>query len=310
MNYYLILSEPNGLVPSEELLTQLRAEGTVTIIKTSENTKGFIDKIDTTTPCVLGIDPDVCDWNLDVEPLLKLDNIKAVCTQSNSFDWISPKRLKEKNIVICNLAGFSTDSVAEYAICMAMEGAKKLPIHLKNNFSVDWKAPVPMLLKGKTLGVVGLGRIGTRVAEIAKGIGMNVVYWSKNKRNDRFKYLELDELFSTVDILIPTFSENEETTKLVTTTRLDLMKKTSIVVGLNRIKNICNEDYIIEKVSNGEIGGYAFEGDNAKPYTEYKGNIWPLPSLAWYSDFSLEEMNRILVENMISVGKGDPQNVV
>jgi lactate dehydrogenase-like 2-hydroxyacid dehydrogenase len=211
---------------------------------------------------------------------------------------------------VVNCAGFSADAVAEYAIAMAMNVARHLPIFIKNGWKVDWRAPKPMLLKGKRLGVVGLGRIGKRIAEIGKGIGMEVVYWSRKSRDSRFKYVSLKKLFNTSDVIIPALVENTETLRLITEDLLKSIKKTAYLVGLNRIKVLWNEEKIIDMVHKGKIAGYAFEGDNAKPLPEYKGNILALPPMVWYTKESLDNLLEMWVNNIISFAKGKPINVV
>lgn len=258
---------------------------------------------------VIGIDPDVVEWDLDVEAFDNIPNVKAVCTQSTSFDWVKPAELKKKNIVVCNAPYFSTDSVAEYAICLAMESAKRLPMHLKNNLKVDWSV-TPMLLKGKTLGVIGLGHIGKRIAEIGAGIGMEVIFWSRKSKDERFIYTELPELFKTSDVVIPALVENEETKKIITKELLDTLKPTAIVVGINRIKKIFDEDYVIKLVEDGKIGGYVYEGDNVKELTAFKGNIWSVPPIAWYSQESIDNLMSIWLETICAAGRNKPINIV
>ncbi|OGG29840.1 hypothetical protein A2973_02080 [Candidatus Gottesmanbacteria bacterium RIFCSPLOWO2_01_FULL_49_10] len=174
MNIYLIVSgKTSGL--SEQQLKKLQSFGEVITIS-HKGKLGEIHKL-TQDPSdkILALDPTSFDWELDLEALQNIPKVKAVITQSTSYDWIKPKELKKKGVVACNCPGFSADSVAEYAICMAIEAARRLPIHVKNDGKIDWNVK-PMLLKGKTIGILGLGRIGNRMAEIAQGIGMNVIY--------------------------------------------------------------------------------------------------------------------------------------
>lgn len=259
---------------------------------------------------ILAVDPAPFEWDMDAETLSNVPNVVAVCPSSTSFDWIKPKALKKLGIIGCNCPGFSADSVAEYAFCMAIESARKLPITIKNGWSLPWLER-GMLLKGKTLGVVGLGRIGLRVAEIGQGIGMNVVYWSRNTTDHRFTQLtDLDDLFRQVDVLIPTLVENAETKQLITKKRINMLQPHVIWVGINRIRVLWDEQYVIEKVNKGELGGYAYEGEDRQDITVYQGNVWSLPAVAWQTQDSLDTLLDIWVENMLAVQRGKPQNVV
>ena len=308
MKLYFIVSSDDD-VPSKDLLSKLKNIGEVVVVRH----KGQLSKLDQLKKDedekVLALDPGVFDWNLDVETIKEIPNVKAVCTSSTSFDWIKPKLLKEMGVIGCNVPGFSKDSVAEYALCMAIEVARRVPVLVKNNWKCDFEQQ-PMLLKGKVAGVLGLGRIGTRMAELCQGIGMEVIYWSRKSVDKRFKNVELDELFKTADLIMPALIENDDTKKIVTHQRLDLMKKTACLVGINRVRAIWDEKYVLEKVKNGEIAGYAFEGEDAKEPSAYEGNVWSLPAMAWFTKDALENLMRIWVENVKAAAEGNPQNVV
>lgn len=310
MKIYLI-NPGKETLPNSQQSAQLEKHGEVITILHTGKLADLTQLKEDQDQKIIGVDPDSFSWDLDVEALDNISNVLAICTSSTSFDWLKPAELKKRGIVACNVPGFSSDSVAEYAIAMAIEVSRRLPIFIKKGWDVDWDhRPQPMLLKGKKLAVIGLGRIGTRVAEIAKGIGMEVIYWSRNKRDDRFTYVELDELFSSCDVLIPTIVENEETKKLITKDRLDMLQKSTTMVGINRLRQLWDESYVMDKVTKGELGGYAFEGEGNNPGGEQNGNIWSLPAMAWYTKDSLENLMRIWVENLVAAAKGEYQNVV
>lgn len=309
MKFCLIMSK-DGLYPTEAQMKELKKYGEVQIIVHEGKLSELSQLKKDTSEKILAVDPDSFQWDMDGESVKDIPNVKAVCTQSTSYDWVKPKILKEFGIHTINCAGFSSDSVAEYAITMAVDVARKLPLLIKNMWKIDWAASKPMLLKGKKLGVVGLGKIGTRIAEVGQGIGMNVIYWSKNTRNKKFAFAELEELFKTADVIIPALSENDETKKIITHELIDTVKPTSSLVGMNRIKILWDEEYILKKVARKEIAGYAFEGENAKELSNYEGNVWSLPPMSWYSQDSLNNLLRVWVDNMILVAKGTPQNIV
>ena len=176
--YFIIPSE--DFLPASSLLDRIREQGVV--VETIAHTGHLRDleqlKNDSSAK-ILAIDPDFCNWELDTESLASIPDIQAICLSTASFDYANPDEVSKLNIPLVNVPGFNTDSVAEYALCMAIETARRLPMVIKN----QWQ-PVgltePLLLKGKTAGIVGLGRVGTRIAEVLHGIGMKVIYWSKH----------------------------------------------------------------------------------------------------------------------------------
>ena len=309
MKIYFLVPDGKDTVPTASQLDSIKEHAEIEIIPHKGKLAEIAKLKEDSSEKILAVDPDTFEWDLDAETLKEIPNVKGVCTSSTSFDWIKPTELKGMGILGINVPGFSSDSVAEYAVCMAIETARQLPMVIKNGW-IPTPMDKPFLLKGKKAGVIGLGRIGKRMAEILQGIGMEVLYWSRSSTDARFKKVELDELFRQADLIMPALVENKETKQIITNARIDLMKPTSIFVGINRVKAIFDEDYLIQKVERGEIGGYAFEGDNRKSLEEYKDNIWALPPIAWATHDSLENLMQIWVDNIIALAKGQPQNVV
>ena len=305
----ILIVPSDDVLPSEEQMTRLRSFAEVeTIFHTGKLSELEGLKSDHSEK-ILGVDPDSFDWELDAASVAHIPNVRAVCTSSTGFDWLNPSELKKHGVLAINAPGFSTDSVAEYAVCMAIEVARKLPLIIKDGWKLG-SISEPFLLKGKRAGVVGLGRIGTRMAEILQGIGMDVVYSSRTATDDRFNKVELDELFRTSDVIMPALAVNDVTRALITREHLDMIKPTSVLVGIGGMKKIWDDPYIVEKIGKGELAGYAFEGEGAEPIEHYEGNILPLPAMAWATGDSLRTLMEIWVANLEAVAKGEPRNVV
>jgi phosphoglycerate dehydrogenase-like enzyme len=307
MKIYIIL--PSGfLTLPESRLTELKKFGEVSVI----NHSGKLSEIEALRndpeEKILGVDPDVVEWDLDVKDLEKIPNVKAICVDATAFDWIKPALLREKGIIVVNSPKFSTDSVAEYIVCLTMCVARRLALDMKNNNKIDWTNP-PMLLKGKKFGIVGLGTIGKRVGELMQGMGMDVIYWSRESKDDRFTYVELDDLFKMADVIVPTFVVKPETTALITKERIDMMQESALLVLLNKTDLAVTKEYLLEKVAKKEIGGLAFEDDGAKSLASYEGNVWATPAIAWYSQTSLDNLTNIWFDGMVAMASGKPINV-
>ena len=299
MNIYLIISTKE-LEISKEQKKLLESVGNLKVIYHKGKIGDIIELKTDTEEKVIGIDPDVTDWVLDIEAFDDIKNVKAICTQSTSFSWVKPEILKKKGIAVYNVPGFSADSVAEYIIALAIEGARCLPLHLKN-MEVDW-ATRPMLLKNKKIGIIGLGSIGRRVAELGNGIGMNVIYWSPHSRDERFSYMELIDVIKQADILVPVLKDSSETKGIVTNDLIDQMKTNAVIVGIciGKEKDLFDEKHVISRVEAGKLGGYAFEGKNV---TEIKStaNIWGVPPVAWYTKDSLDNLFDGWIKNIVKV---------
>jgi glycerate dehydrogenase len=307
MHIYLI-SEFETRVTSTQKKT-LQSLGEVYFITHKGKLTDLAQLSNDTNEKILALSPTAFDWQLDVNDVDAIPNIKAVITQSTSFDWIQPQELKKRNIIACNCPGFSSESVAEFALSMAIDVSRRLPLIIKNNWKENVEAQ-SMLLKGKTLGIVGMGRIGTEMARVGAGIGMEIVYWSRSNRNAKYTYLTLPQLFKTADVLMPALVENEETKGLITPTLVDTMKPSAIIVGIGRVRDLLPQDYIFDLVAKNKLGGYAIEGHGTKTLTEYQGNVWALPPMAWITLDSRTKLFDIWVENIIHVASGTPQNVI
>ncbi len=308
MNIYIVVADFDATITKAQQ-KKLERYGTVFHITHHGRLSELAELTKDPEEKILALSPTAFDWKLDMGEVEAIPNVKAVITQSTSFDWINPTALKKQGIIACNCPGFSSESVAEYAFAMAIDVSRRLPLIMKNN----WKADANMgsvLLSGKTLGVVGLGRIGRAMAAKGKGLGMHVLYWSQNSRTPDYEYADLPDLFRRADVLMPALAVNDDTAKLITKEHVDTLKPTAVVVGIGRVKNLLPQEHILAKVAKNELGGFAIEGGDTKPFTEYEGNVWALPAIAWITNESMERLVDIWVENMIAAATGKPKNVI
>lgn len=237
---------------------------------------------------ILALDPDFVGWKFTAEDIDSVKNLKAICLQTTSFSYIDGAHAATKGISVTNLRGFSTEAVAEFALMMLIGVARKMPVVIKDGFVQDFEKHKGIELKGKKVGIIGLGNIGTRFAELCQGIGMEVTYWSHTNRDARFAFAELSELFEQSDVVFPAMAKNDESVRVITDELLALLKKEAIFVSIAH--NIYNHALILDMVKRGALYGYAFEEDNGNP-AKYEGNVLALPAIAWSTDAS-RDLNR------------------
>jgi len=167
---------------------------------------------------------------------------------------------------------------------MLFNVARQTPRLIKDGFPLDFDKDFMkyrgLELHGKTAGIIGLGHNGLAIAERLKGLGLDIIYWSKESRNDKYEYRELVDVIENADVVIPAFAHNEESDKLLTDEILDKLKSTAIIIDVIELEN---RDKITQLVKDEKIFGYGFE---AKPHTfnDYEGNIWAAPAYAWVTD--------------------------
>ncbi|MEG0872596.1 MAG: 2-hydroxyacid dehydrogenase [Clostridia bacterium] len=260
---------------------------------------------------ILVVDPDWYSWNINAEHLSKIKNIKGICLATTAFDWIDLEYCKEKNITVTNIPKYSTDSVAEYAIFLMMCLAKKFPIQLKKDYKMEYS--IPMLtteIRNKTVGIIGLGTIGSKVAEMCNSLGMNVIYWNRTEKNNNYKKVDLDTIFTTADYIIPTFATNNETKKIITDGLINKMNGNALINVINNPEEVCNHQLLVRLAEEEKIS-YAFEiYDDGKKVYDYKGNIMATAPYAFYTKEAIERLVEIWCQNAISIIKNIPQNIV
>ena len=259
---------------------------------------------------IICVNPDYVNWKLKSDDYKNIPNLKAILGAATSFSWIDASYANDNGITIANVRSFSTQAVAEWAIAMLFNVSRQVPRLIKDGFPLDFDKDFMkyrgLELHGKTAAIIGLGHNGIAIAERLKGLGLNIVYWSKNTRNNEYKFSELNDIFETADVIVPAFAHNDETDALITDELLAKLKSSAIIIDIIELKNI---DKIIELVKEGKIFGYGFE---AKPnsFDKYVGNVWAAPAYAWVTDGSMNNMMTKWVENMIDAASGKFPNKI
>ena len=262
------------------------------------------------TEKILMVDPKWYKRNMRKEHISKIKNLKAICINTTAFDWIDWQYCKDNGIIVTHTPKYSTDSVAEYAIFLMMCLAKKLPIQIKTNYKMEYTHEMLNAeIRNKTVGIIGLGTIGTRVAKLCDNLGMKVIYWSKSPKENKYEKVEINDIFEKADFIIPTFSINEETRKIITDDRIKMMKGNSLINIIINPTEIYNHKLVLERAENNEIN-YAFEIYDNKTLNDYKGNIMATAPYAFYTKESIDRLVDLWCNNTISVLENKPQNVV
>ncbi len=166
---------------------------------------------------LLGFQIDVQQDVIDAAPGLKY--IGALAT---AYGTINIAYAASKGIPVCNLAGYSTEAVAEFTLAAILFQIRSIEegLHRARQGNYDFAGIKAKELKNSNFGVIGLGNIGKRVAELAAGFGAKVSYWSREEKDVPFQYRELDELLSVSDYISVNVAETPETVGLLNATNL------------------------------------------------------------------------------------------
>ena len=245
---------------------------------------------------VIIYDPDFGGWNFSTEILENSVNIKAIFLGTTDKSYIDLNYCDNKKIKVFNIPRYASDSVAEYLVMYMFNCAKKIPLQLKNNNLQDFSNYFEqMQLRNKKVGIVGYGNIGSAVANICNGIGMDVCYWDRNKKDCNYIYSSLENLFSTCDVIYLCLAINEDTKNIITDDLLNKLIENCIFISCTG-KQLFNFELIEKKLINKKLFGYALEEPNRR-LDSYDGNVMVTSEYAWFT----KEANESRINLWISI---------
>lgn len=201
--------------------------------------------------------------NKDV--LDKLPDLKMIATRSTGIDHIDNEECKNRNIVVANASTYGSNSVAEYAFGLILAVAKKIveAHQAVENDEFDPEGLTGMEIFGKTLGIVGLGKIGSNVARIARGFGMNVLVTEQRPDEEvlkkyEAKLVDLETLLRESDIVTLHVPSEKDTYHLINRNNIKIMKKGSILVNTSR-GAVVESEAIVWALNKGILRGVGID---------------------------------------------------
>jgi lactate dehydrogenase-like 2-hydroxyacid dehydrogenase len=241
--------------------------------------------------------------------IMDKSNIKIIQIMATGMNNVDLEYAKKKGIIVKNVAGYSTNAVAQLTFAFVLEIMNKVRYfndYVNNEYSssdifthiINWNE-----LNNKKWGIIGLGAIGKKVAEIATAFGCEVSYYSTSGKNNNsdYKKIELNSLLKNSDIISIHAPLNENTKNLLNKNNLNLIKKGAILLNLGR-GGIVNEKDLSEIIDkNGFFAGFdvfskePIEKDN--PLLKSK-NILLTPHIAWASVEAREKLVKLAYENI------------
>lgn len=193
---------------------------------------------------IIGIDPDNFGGfegaKEKITQLLKLlPKVKAITLSTTSFGWIDLNYCKKRNITVSNIPGYSRESVAEHVLALLLCLAKRIIISDRQNQKNQYKLEKGIELKGKTLGIIGLGNIGSRVAELGNCIGMKVIAYNHSpKAQTGVEMKSLDEVLKESDVISINVTSTDKNKNLINENELRKVKKGIFIVNLADRENV------------------------------------------------------------------------
>ncbi len=264
-------------------------------------TFGELEVYQTTSPLQLEErikDVDVVILNkvkLNESNLSSAKKLKLICVTATGFDNIDINYCWRNEIAVCNVKGYSTNSVAQLTVSMALS----LITHL-SEFDEYVKSgkytesgvhnhlrPYFNEIDGKTWGIIGLGNIGGRVAKIAHALGCDVIV-NAHRKKEGFNCVDLDELCRRSDIISVHVPLNADTKGMIDEKRIAMMKEKAIFINVSR-GAVTDEEALTAAIENGRLGGLGIDVfsvepmSQSSPYNRILGrkNVIFTPHMAW-----------------------------
>jgi D-lactate dehydrogenase len=203
---------------------------------------------------------------LNKELIDKLPNLKFIATRSTGFDHIDVNYCKSKNILVSNVPEYGTKTVAEWTIGLMLALMRKIYYaidQIKESESFDLSNLRGEELDGKTLGVIGTGRIGKQVIKLAKAFGMNILAYDsyndeKFAEEHQIKYVSLEELLQNSDVITIHTNLNPSTYHLINQNNINLIKKGAYLINTAR-GGITETSALIYALKEGILKGVALD---------------------------------------------------
>ena len=250
--------------------------------------------------------------------------VKLVCVAATGVDNIDVDYCREQGIAVCNVRGYSSDSVAQVTVAMALSLACHLPSYNRFIASGEYSAtrfpnhlePYYHELSGMTWGLVGYGNIAKRVASVADALGCHVAVYSRTPAPDR-ENLDIDQLCRRADILSIHVPLNDGTRNLIDRRRLSLMKPSVILINVAR-GAVTDEQALADAIAENRLGGLGVDVFSTEPMPENhpfaaiadRENVCLTPHMAWGAHEARVRCMQEIAVNIKSFATGGTRNRV
>lgn len=285
----------------------------------------FVDYPKTTDPAKLieeAKDADamiLANMPMPADVLRKCDNLKFIDVAFTGVDHVGLDAAKEKNIAVSNASGYSNEAVSELVIGTTLSLARNLrSVEDRCREGKDKTGLVGWEIKGKTVGIIGLGKIGTRTAELFHAFGATVLAQSRTHHDSIAEYIEQvtqEELLRRSDIVVLHCPLNGSTRGMINAEKLAMMKPTALLVNVARGPVVVEKD-LAAALENGVIAGAAIDVFDKEPPLDtaspilHAPNCLVTPHVAFATQQSMSLRAEIVFDNLAKWMEGHQINTI
>ncbi|TJY42270.1 D-2-hydroxyacid dehydrogenase [Cohnella pontilimi] len=260
------------------------------------------------------------------ETLAELPGLRYIGVLATGYDVVDAKEASERGIVVANVPAYSTDSVAQFVFAMLLELCHHVGRHDESVKRGEWTSSIdfsywrtPLLeLAGKTFGIIGMGRIGARTAEIAAAFGMKVKAYTRRMEGAPphafIEWASLDDVLETSDVVSLHCPLTPDTEGLIDRRALSRMKPSAFLINTSRGKLLVEQD-VADALNEGRLAGAALDVLSAEPPRNGSPlltakNCVITPHIAWATQEARQRLLDAAVKNVEAFLKGKSINVV
>jgi len=263
----------------------------------------------------------IVGWtNLTKNIIDSAKKLKMVSIWATTCHYTNLEAAKERGIVVTHVPGYATEAVAEHAFALLLAAIRRLPSadkHVRRG-DFDWRPFGGVELHGKTLGIIGTGAIGCRVAEIAKAFKMQILGYDKYPNLKRaeeigMKYVDLYTLLKESDFVTLHVSLTSETERLIGKKEIEAMKKGAVIINTSQGK-VINEKALVDALKSGKLSFACLdvfeEEPPAKDNPLFKlDNVILSPHIGFHTVEAAKRCTDICIDNVVKFLERHPQNV-
>ena len=261
---------------------------------------------------------------MNEQTLKKADHLKMIAVTATGTNIIDKAYTDKRGIAVSNVGGYSTMSVAQHTFALALYLVHKMNYfdsyvksgqYIKSDIFTNLEMTYQEL-DGKTWGIIGLGNIGKKVAQIARVFGCRVIYYSTSGKNQNER-VDFDTICRESDLLSIHAPLNNATENLMNKDAFQKMKKSAVLINVGR-GPIVNEEDLVEALENGEIAAAGLDVISAEPMREENplmkikdsGKLVVTPHIAWASTEARQRLVREVYLNIEAFLRGEKRNIV
>lgn len=316
----IVILDSKPLNPGNLSFEKLKEFGNVTVYKECPNDSEEIIKRAKGAEILL-----LCYTKITKDVIEKLPKLKYIGVLSTGFDSIDLEAARDHGIVVTNVPAYGTDAVAQFSLALLLEITTRVGHHDREVKKGRWEregfwyfGDFPLIeLTGKTIGIMGLGKIGLAAAKIYKAMGMNVIAYNRSQNDEAkafVKYVRKDEIYEKSDIIDLHLPLNDETKDIINEDSISRMKDGVIIINTAR-GGLIDEKALMKSLYSGKVFAAGLDVNKTEPINDDNpmlayDNIIITPHMGWGPVETRERLLEIAIDNIKSFEAGEEKNVV